>query len=46
MLVLATLPIIGSIDVGKTKHMQRLCQVQKNIRGHPVRMSKRLEKVL
>ena len=37
MLVLTTLLTIGSFEVGKTEHMQRLCQVQKNIRGEPVK---------
>ena len=29
MFVLTTLQTIGSLEVGKTEHMQRLCQVQK-----------------
>ena len=37
MLVLTTLLTIGSFEVKKTEHMQRLCQVQKNIRGEPVK---------
>ena len=36
MLVLTTLLIIRSLEVGKTEHIHRLCQVQ-NICGKPVK---------
>ena len=36
MLVLTTLLIIISLEVGKIEHMHRLCQVQ-NICGKPVK---------
>ena len=37
MLVLTTLLIIASLEVGKTKHMQRLRQIQKKICDEPVK---------
>ena len=45
MLVLTIFWIIGSLEVGKTEHMQRLCQIQKIFIVNLLRMSKRLESI-
>ena len=38
--------IIGSLDVGKSIHMQRLCQIQKIFVATLLWISKKLERVL